>query len=135
MVKILERALFTKLSSIENVDVFTARADDNITGDFIVLQRTDSERWRHINAPDGIAQAKIQIDCYSLDYWKAKEIAAEVEAMLDGFVGIVYYGDDSPQNFVDIAGVTMQNDFDTFDNTEEPFLYRNLSNFTVTYKQ
>lgn len=131
----IEKAIYTKLSDLAGGKVYPIRAPDNETDDFIIFQRTDSARWRSVNAPSGMAQAFIQVDCYSKSYYNAKELAGIVESRLDGFRGTVGYGSDSPQDSVRIGGISLQNDVDLYDQTEEPFLYRNTMSFLVTYEQ
>lgn len=110
------------------------RAPQNVTAPFVVIQRVDSTRWRSINAPSGIGQATIQIDVYSESFYDMKTTALQIETILDGYRGIVYYGDSSPQDSVRLAGVSLDNDTDTLDQTEEPFLYRNAARYIVTYE-
>ena len=133
--KIVERGFYTLIAALASGKVYAMKAPQNVQGDFIIYQTIDSDRFRSINNPSGIAQAIIQVDCYSNDYLSAKELRAELEETLDGYSGRVSYGSDSPQDFVDIEGISLQNESDVFDQTDEPFLYRNFATFLVTYKQ
>ncbi len=134
--KILEKALRQKLIEITGEEnVFLLRAPDKQAGTFVIIQRVDSQRWRSINNPSGIAQADMQIDVYSEDIYDAKTLGATIENALDGFSGTVYHGDNSPQDFVEIGGITLQNELDTIDDEDEPILFRNLARYTVTYNQ
>lgn len=133
--KICEPAIHEKLNVLAPNAVFAMRAPDNQKGTFVVFQRVDSERWRSINNPSGIAQADIQIDVYSESYYDAKTLAGSIENALDGFSGTVYHGDNSPQDFVVIGGITLQNDVDILDQEDDPVLYRNSARYTVTYNQ
>ncbi len=135
VLKIVEPAIYELLKTLASGNVFFLRAPQNSTGPFIIIQRTDSDRWRHINGPSGTAQAHIQIDCYDGLYISAKTLAAAVESILDGYTGLVYYGTNSPQQVVEIRGVSLISDHDNLDQTDEPVLYRNISTFLVTYKQ
>lgn len=130
---LVEYAIYEKLKNLASGKVYAMRAPQNVQGDFIVFQRTDSDRWRDINGPSGMAQAFIQIDCYSATYYGAKTLGESVENILDGFRGTVYYGTNSPQDSISVAGISLQNDVDLFEQTEEPFLFRSLRFFLVTY--
>ncbi len=134
-VKIVEPAIQELLKDLAAGQVYFLRAPQSATGPFIIIQRTDSSRFRHINGPSGIAQAYIQIDCYASTYTEAKALAATVETILDGYRGLVYYGSESPQQVVSVEGISLQTDHDSLDQTDAPVLYRNLSAFLVTYKQ
>jgi hypothetical protein len=133
--KLVEPAIHALIVGLAAGQVFAMRAPDKAAGPFIIFQRTDSERWRAINGPAGIAQAYIQIDAYENEYYAAKELGAAIETILDGYRGTVYHGTDSPQESVEICGVTLQNDLDIFDQTDEPFLFRCSATYLVTYKQ
>lgn len=135
MKKYPEPALVELLNNLAPGKVYMMRAPQNETGPFIIIQRVDSDRWRSINGPSGMAQANIQIDSYAKKYTTAKDLGAQVESILDGYKGVVYYGDESPSEFVRIAGASLQNDIDIPDQTDEPFLFRNSMVFLITYEQ
>lgn len=128
----MEKAFYTKLNEAA-VRVYALRAPQNATAPFVVYQRISRENWRSINEPSGIAQALMQVDTYATTYFEAKTLAASIETILDGFRGIVYYGNDSPQDMVRIAGISLQGDTDILDQTDEPFLYRVSASYLVTY--
>lgn len=134
--KICEPALFELIKDVlTGAPVYALRAPDGAQGPFIIYQRTDSERWRSINGPSGIAQAWIMIDCYAEKYFTAKQMGTDIEAILDGYRGTVLYGDNSPQDSVVICGISLQNDEDLLDQTDEPVLFRHSASYLVTYKQ
>ena len=133
--KTVERAIYEKLKTFASGRVYAMRAVQNATAPFVVFQRTSSDRWRSVNAPSGIAQARIQVDVYAETYYEAKDMAASIEAVLDGLRDQVNYGDNSPQDFLKIAGISLETDVDLFDQTEEPFLYRNSATYLLKYEQ
>lgn len=132
--KIVEYAIYEKLKELCSGKVYALRAPDNTVGDFIIFSRTDTENWRSINNPSGIAQATIQIDCYGKTYYTTKAIASSVETILDGFSGVVPYGSNSPQDTITL-NATMQGAADLYDQTDEPFMYRVTMDFLVTFEQ
>lgn len=133
--KLVEKGIYELIKNTAVNKVFAMAAPDGETGPFVIFQRVDSERWRSINNPSGIAQAYIQIDAYAQGFYDAKELGAAIETVLDGYRGTVYYGTDSPQESVFIAGITLQNDADVTDETDEPLLFRNSGTYLVTYHQ
>lgn len=133
--KIVEYGIYQLLSSLASGNVFMLRAPQNVTAPFIVVQRVAGERWRSINAPCGLAQVTVQIDCYAAEYFTMKDLSNDVENILDGYRNTVYYGSSSPQESVRIAGCSMQGESEILDQTEEPFLYRNTMTFLVTFEQ
>lgn len=133
----LERAIYAKLLTvpIPGNRVYHLRAPQNSTAPFVIYQRTASDRWRHINGPTGMVQVTMQIDTYAETSYAARDLAALIEAALDGFSGTISYGTDSPQSTLRIGGISCQSDFDLIDQTDEPFLYRVSADYLVTYEQ
>jgi len=132
---LLEPAIHEKLKALAGGRVLALCAQQNTVVPFIVFNRVSADRWRSFNGPSGVVQAYIQIDAYGADYYEAKNLAAEIEVILDGFSGLVPYGSNSPQDSVKICGMSLENDVDLLEQTVEPFLYRNSMSFLVTYEQ
>lgn len=130
---IMEKAIHELLKTFANGRVYALRAPQNATTPFIVFQRISSDRWRSINGPSGVGQATMQIDCYATTIYAAKQLAVDIEEALDGYSGNVTISDDSPPDVVVIGGISLQDDVDLLDDTDEPFLYRNSANYLVTY--
>lgn len=135
MSAIAEYAVHELLSGLAGGRVYAMMAPQNVTAPFIVFQRVSGDRWRSINTPLGIAQVEIQVDCYADEYYAMKSLADSVENILDGYRNTVYYGLGSPQDSVRIAGITLQNESEIFDQSDEPFLFRHTARYLVTYEQ
>lgn len=133
--KNLEQGIYEIIKGFADGRVYAIRAPQNVAAPYVVFHRTSSQRWREINAATGMAQATIQIDVYAREYYEAKEMALEIEDMLDGWRGTVAYGTDSPRPSVRIAGISTESDDDELDQNREPFLYRSLTTYLVTYQQ
>lgn len=140
----MEQALFQIISSISGITtllpgtpipIFASVAPPNTTKNFVTFQRIEGQRWRSINGPSGVVQAKMQIDSYAEKYSDTKSIAALIEAALDGFTGVVGYGTDSPQAKIKFLGISCQNDVDIFDQTDQPFMHRVSADYLVTFEQ
>jgi hypothetical protein len=129
----MEKAIYELLKTFASGRVYALRAPQNATTPFIVFQRTGSERWRSINGPSGVGQALMQIDVYADTIYAAKELAVDIEESLDGYSGNVTISDDSPPDVVVIGGISLQDDVDLIDQTDEPLLYRNSATYLVTY--
>ena len=129
--KLVEPAIYELLKNLSDGRVYAMRAKQNSATPFIIFQKTDSERIRAINGPSGLVQAYIQVDCYDKGYYTAKTLAAQIETLLDGYRGTVYYDD----TFVKIAGISLQNELDIIDQTDDPLLFRNTASYLVTYHQ
>jgi hypothetical protein len=88
-----------------------------------------------VNGPSGVAQVQIQLDAYDDTYFGAKDLAASAEAILDGLRENVAYGTNSPQDTVMIEGISLDNEQDLLDQSEQPFLFRSRAVYLVTYQQ
>jgi hypothetical protein len=133
--KIVEYAIHSLLQGLASGKVYALQAPQNTAAPFIVFQRAGGERYRSIAQPSGLARVQIQIDCYAADYYAAKSLAASVEDILDGYAGTVSYGSNSPQSTIRIGGITLESEDDILDQTEEPFLYRVITVYNVTFEQ
>lgn len=140
----MQRALFELLYEAAAPDVGTPLADariyalkapDHVTAPFIVFQRIDKPQIRVINGPSGLAQAVMQIDFYARTYYGANDLARKVDSAIDGFRGVVPYGNNSPQDEIKFGGISQQNDIETLDETDEPLLYRVTMTYLITYHQ
>lgn len=138
--KIVEPAIHELLKNLASGAVYALRAPDGAPGPFVIFQRTDRDQFgknfmnRSANMP-GLVQAVMQIDAYAPGYYQAKELSAAIETILDGYSGTVYYGGNSPQDFVIITGASLQNDVDILDQTDRPLLFRVSNSYLITYQQ
>jgi len=139
--KIIERSFYELLKGLAGGAVYMMRAPDKAAGPFLIVQRVDSDRsYDSINTAGGIAKAYIQVDAYHPKYYGAKTLSGQVEAILNKFRGVVnvtYLADDGStvNEAQNIAGISLQNDVDIFDDTDQPYLFRNSNVFIVTYYQ
>lgn len=127
----MERALFELLKTLASGRVYALRAPQSSKTPFVIFQRVESERWRSINGPSGIVQARVQIDVYADAPYDARDLAAQIEGILDGYRGTVNYDGGS----VRIGGVSLEDESDLIDQTEEPLLFRNTARYLVTFAQ
>jgi hypothetical protein len=133
--KIIEPAIEQLLKTLANGQIYHLRAPQGVTGSFIIFQQVDSDRWETLDGPTRVALSYQRIDAYAVNSYDAIKLGAQIEKILDGYVGRVYHGDDSPQEYVDIADLKYQNTFDLLDDNEEPFMFRNSAVYLINYNQ
>lgn len=131
---VMEKAIYELLKTKAGGRVYAMRAPQNSAAPFIVYQRIGSTRWRCINNPSGVGQADVRIDVYDTTFYGSKELAVDVEETLDGYSGSVIITGDSPQDVVVIGGISLQDDVDIIDQTDQPMLYRNSATYLITYE-
>ncbi len=137
----MERAFFSLLKSVPDLNIgsgadkriYALRAEQNAEQPFIVYQRINTNVWRSINNPSGIAQAEIQVDFYAKSYFDAKDMAAKVQAVIDGFRGQMVQEGVEPPAYTKFGGISLQNALETIDETAEPVLNRVIATYLVTY--
>lgn len=129
----IEKAIYELMKTKAGGRVYDRRAPQNAEAPFIVYQRKTSTRWRDINGPSGWTQADIMVDCYGETATASKDLALEIEELLDGYDGNVTIPGNSPADIANL-GISLQEDSDMLDQTEEPFLYRNSAIYLLTYK-
>ena len=58
----------------------------------IVLNTIDDAEGMTFTGPDGLSQARVQVDCYGATYAEAKSLARTVRGDLNGFSGGQFQG-------------------------------------------
>lgn len=139
--KIVEPAIYELLKGlVTGQKVYRLVAPQGENGPFIVYQRIDRDMFgkNHLNrqaGQPGTVQAFVQVDSYAKETDVAAALGAQVEFTLDGYSGTVEYGNDSPKDSIVIGGITLQNEVDLLDETDEPFLFRHSAVYLITYNQ
>lgn len=64
-------------------------------GPYLVLNLISLNEGRTMQGPDGLEQARVQVDCYALSYGEASSMGRRVKSLLDfyrggGFRGIMF---------------------------------------------
>lgn len=135
-IKTAERAISQLLKDLAGGRVYALVAPKHPASPFIVYQTVGEERWRSINGPSGVAQNRVQVDVYAEDFYAAKDLAAQIEELLDGYRGSVAFGTNSPPDQeMEIVGISLQDGHDMLDQTEEPVFFRSLRTYLVTFQQ
>lgn len=130
-----EGAIYELLKNEAGGKVYAMFAPQDTAAPFVIFQRQSGERWRSLEGQSGLAQVEIQIDSYAGDFYSMRDLADSIETILDGYRATVYYGSNSPQNSIRIANISLQSESDIFDQTDEPFLFRNSAVYLVTFEK
>jgi hypothetical protein len=56
---------------------------------YVIYQRIDGERFGSLTGPSGLAQTRIQVDCYATSYEAAQLAAETIRRKLDGYSGTI----------------------------------------------
>lgn len=75
-----------------NVKCYPMRLPQGITLPATMYRRISGQRIRSVEGPSGLSRPRIEINAYSQSYTEAKELAAEIRQLLDGFRGMMGAG-------------------------------------------
>lgn len=118
---------FDGLEALVKARIFPVEAPQDILRPFVTYQVISRARVKKLTGPAYISQSRFQVDCYSISYIGAREIASQVRLALDGWR-------DTTAD-LSIKGSSLLNDSD-FDVTEtDPKLYRVLLEFLITHEE
>lgn len=92
----------------------------------IVLNVVGDREDIHMNGPDGLSSARVQIDCYDMSNGGAKSLADRMRAALNGYRGGLFQG-------VFLESVRDMRDMSRSGLTDQPF--RTSLDFMVKYER
>lgn len=84
-----------------------------------------------MDGPQALRETRLQLDAWAADPDDAAALIALAETKLNGFSGIVPYGDDSPQATLQVQGVFPVNERDGYDSNAQ--LYREGRDYRVLW--
>lgn len=129
------RAIYNKIVQGASCPVFEIKAPQAQSAPFVVYRRGIDTPWNHLKGPSGVIETRYHVDVYATTTNEADTIADNIQDTIDAFAGNVYYGTNSPQDFVEIQNIRYEAGFSVLDQTQEPFLYRVSKEYVVTYNR
>lgn len=99
-----------------------------------VVQNLVTEGTDYImRGASGLAEMRIQIDCWGQTQDLAVDLANKVKDAISGYRGTQLYGSSSPQNSVVIQGIFADQGGDDYDSTAQ--LHRRRRDYIVRYEE
>ena len=108
------------------IKCYPIRLPQDVTLPAMMYRRISGQRIRSIQGPTGLAHPLIELSVYSKSYLEAKELAAEVRVLLDGFRGVIGSGSL-------VENIIIENDQDTFD--DDTGIYRIILDAIVWHQE
>lgn len=99
----------------------------------IVYTRISGQGDHHMEGASGLARARLQIDCWSVDPDAAARLADLVKERIDGFRGSIEWDDASPGNAVDVQGIFFDSEREDYD--DEVGMYRVSRDYFVWFEE
>lgn len=99
----------------------------------IVYQRISGVGDHHMQGASGLAQSRIQIDCWAASIDTATTLANLVKERIDGFRGSVQWDENSPGNAIEFQGIFFDSEREGWDN--EAGLYRVSRDYAVFHEE
>lgn len=88
----------------------------------IVYSRISGLGDHHMQGASGLSRPRIQIDCWAQSADVAAQLADLVKERIDGFRGSVLWGENSPEEAIDIQGIFFDSEREDYDGDAQ--LYR-----------
>lgn len=120
-----------QIVAITGQRVFVGQAVQGNIGPHIIINTINEDQDYHLEGESGPAQARVQIDCWGLEVADVAQLGRLTRLRMSGYSGRVYYGSMSPQAFVTIKGIFLQNGREAYE--PESKLYRNMRDYLVHY--
>lgn len=98
----------------------------------LVYQRVGGIAETTLDGPQTVRETRMQVAAWALDPDGAAALMTLAETRLNGFSGLVPVGDDSPQQTVNIKGIFLDTEFDSYD--AQATLYRDGRIFRVVWQ-
>lgn len=101
----------TAVSALVGTRIFPNVIPQDVALPVLAYMRVSGARTNSQTGPSQLARPRFQITCLSRSYSEAKTLAAAVRRALDGYKGAIAS--------VDVQGVMIQNEFDTFTDDDD----------------
>lgn len=127
----MENGLYSHLSGdstitdIVGTNIYGGQVAQHATAPFVRFFRVGAYRVHSTLGPNGLANPRMQIDCYASTYQGVKELADAVRKSVNGFRGAM--------GSVNIGGSRLVSEFDSFDNDEQ--IYRISMDFSFWFTE
>src|SRR5262245_27940685 len=97
----------------------------------IVYARIGEFEEYALQGPADLANARMQVDAWSVSADTSAQLANAAMDVLDGFAGVVSYGSNSPQSFVEFQSIFLANAREEYE--AETQLYRTSRDFQMWF--
>jgi len=131
---IIEQGLHDKLAAtaaitaLVSTRIYYVRAPANVTAPYVTIQKISAPRGHTYTGPSGLAEARFQLNIIASTYTVCKSIAAAIQAVLDGFSGVMGTGG------VNVGGCFYDNETDLpYD--DELGLYGLAVDYLITHEE
>jgi hypothetical protein len=111
--------------------IHAVRLPQGQTASSIVYNRISETGDYHTQGPSGLAQTRMQVDCWAQTQDAAVVLASAVYDRLSGFSGPVNYGTNSPQDQIVVRGVFLDTGREDYDDVAQ--LYRMSRDYLIWY--
>lgn len=118
-------------AAVDSRRVYPLMMPQGVTDASLVYQRVGGVADTTLEGPVRLRETRLQLDAWSLSADLSATLIGLAETRLNGFSGLVAYGDDSPQAQCDVRGIFLDREFDGYDKDAQ--LYRDARIFRVMW--
>lgn len=115
----IEHAIRSLITGLCDGRVYYVTVPQNIDLPYIVISKISSLRHYSLSSKSGLVTSRLQLSVFAESYWEAKQIAREIQAILENFQG--------ESESIKIQSLFYDNEVDLFD--EE--IYQIASDYTI----
>ena len=113
--------------------IYPVKLPQGITADSIVYTKISGQGDHHMQGPSGLTRPRIQIDSWSQSMDAASSLADLVKERIDGFEGLMPWGENSPAEAIVVKGIFFESEREGWD--EGAKLYRVSRDYLVWYAE
>lgn len=99
----------------------------------IVYSRISGLGDHHMQGASGLSRPRIQIDCWAPTADAADSLGRLVKERIDGFRGAMLWGENSPEEAIQVQGIFLDSERDEFD--ADVNLYRSSKDFFIWFEE
>jgi hypothetical protein len=113
--------------------IYPLKMPQGQTSTSIVYSRISGLGDHHSTGPSGLSRPRIQIDCWAQSADAADALSRLVKERIDGFRGAMLWGDNSPEEAIQIQGIFFESEREDYDDTVK--MYRSSKDFFVWFEE
>lgn len=121
----------TVSTMVDGTRIFPLMMPQGVRKPSLVYQRVGGANDLTMEGPAGIRETVMQVAAWALDPDQAARVIGAAEARLNGYSGLMPWGDDSPQAEADFRLITLDRERDGYDAAAK--LYHDSRDFTVMW--
>lgn len=115
--------------------IFPVRLPQGETRASIVFSRISGQGDHHMEGASGLAQVRMQIDCWAPTADAADSLARLVKERIDGYRGSMLWGEDSPAEAIVVQGIFFESEREDWEGTPPDIRHRSSKDYLIWFEE